>query len=136
MLAKLLLLLNLVFPLLASGCWWQPGQIACETDLNCPTGMVCDVSLTHAATGAHACAEVAAVDDDDSLDDDDFLDDDDSFDDDDVLDDDDSSTEPPTPPAPTALITEPIAGDAFLPVELVPMTGAVHSEAGSILDVA
>ncbi len=57
-----------------SGCWWQPADLACETDANCPRGLVCDLTQSHAATGQHACAEApreADGDDDDIADDDD-----------------------------------------------------------------
>ena len=43
---------------------------------------------------------------------------------------------PPPPPVPTALITEPITGDAFLLAELVAMAGTVTSEEQTILDIA
>ena len=53
--ARALAELGSLVALLLSGCWYAPGQIACETDANCPSGLVCDESLTHAATGYYAC---------------------------------------------------------------------------------
>ncbi len=51
-----------------AACWYQPEEIACETDANCPTGMYCDPENVHAATGLHACSSLATNlgDDDDS----------------------------------------------------------------------
>ena len=81
----------LILLLAASGCWWQPQDLACETDADCPFSLVCDPSRPHEATGLYSCAEPGTLDDDDSAPGDDG-DDDDDDDDSTAPDDDDSAT--------------------------------------------
>lgn len=51
---------------LVSSCWWQPEQVACQTDANCPSGTVCNPALEHPTlAGVFACTEAPTGDDDD-----------------------------------------------------------------------
>ena len=129
--------LALALLLASSGCWYQPGQIACETDANCPSGMVCDESLQHAATGWHACAELAAPDDDDAGPDDDdtATDDDDTGPDDDDTGPNDDDTAPDDddtgPSAPLVSILAPQATASYFDGEAVLFEGTVLDPTGA-----